>query len=372
MLRNLTDVLSIDFRGNDIEDIESESFSECTKLEKIDLMENRLEKITKHIFSGNFGELQEINLSFNVIIAIESGSFDKLSSLKSIDLSSNCIRHLHSDLLKKCEDLKSVRLNHNDIIKIEFNLFNSKAHLKLLDLSHNQLDFIPEFEMKGIRRYVMSHNNITLLDLNYESRERRKLASIERLTVAFNNISLCAELREMRDDITHLDVSHNAITDLSEFPLLLNLEVLNLAHNNVSKFAMDDFDEKFPSLRALNISSNRGFDCGDYRFIRSYLSHIALSIDANFTHHCNIHNDYDDYYDLDINSRHHHQVELTADEIIQQLKLNRTLLIILLSAIIIIAIIHTTFLLYQHLHKKTKANKREKLKEKLLIENIEL
>lgn len=373
MLRNLTDVLSIDFRNNHIEDIENESFFECRNLEKIDLMENRLVKITKHIFNGNFEELQEINLSFNAIIAIESGSFDKLSSLKSIDLSSNCIRHLHSDLFKKCEDLKSVRLHHNEIIKIEFNLFNSKAHLKLLDLSHNQLDFIPEFEMKSIRRYVMSHNNITRLDLNYESRERRKLATIERLTVAFNNISLCAELREMRDDITHLDVSHNAITDLTEFPLLLNLEVLNLAHNNVSKFAMDGFDEKFPSLRALNISSNREFDCGDYRFIRSYFTHIALAVDANFTHHCSIHNDYDDYYDLDINSRHHHhQIESTADEIIQQLKLNRALLIILLSAVVIIAIIHTTLLLYQHLYKKSRTIKREKLKEKLLIENIEL
>jgi Leucine-rich repeat (LRR) protein len=371
MLRNLTDVLIIDFRANDIEEIESESFSECTKLEKIDLMENRLAKITKHIFSGNFEELQEINLSFNAIIGIESGSFDKLSSLVSIDLSGNCIRHLHSDLFGKCKDLMSVRLHHNDIIKIEFNLFSSKAHLKLLDLSHNHLDFVPEFEMKSIRRYVVSHNNITLLDLNYESRERRKLASIERLTVAFNNISRCAELREMRDDITHLDVSHNAITDLTEFPLLLNLEVLNLAHNNVRKLAVDDFDEKFPSLRALNISSNRNFDCGNYRFIRSIFTHIALAVDGNFTHHCSIDNDYD-YYDLDMNARHHQPAESRTDEIVRQLKFNRTLLIILLSAIVIIAIIHTTFLLYQHLHRKSKANKREKLKEKLLIENIEL
>lgn len=371
MLRNFTELLSVDFQSNDIEDIESESFSYCTKLEKIDLMENRLAKITKRIFSGNFGELQEINLSFNVLIAIESGSFDKFSNLKSIDLSDNCIRHLHSDLFKKCEDLKHVRLHHNEIIKIEYNLFNSKAHLKLLDLSHNRLNFIPEFEMKAIKRYLMSHNNITRLDLNYESRERRKLASIERLTVAFNNISLCAELREMRDDIIHLDVSHNAITDLNDFPQLLSLQVLNVAHNNISKLSMDDFDEKFPSLRALNISSNSGFDCGDFRFIRIVLSHIALSVDANFTQHC-IHNDYDDYYDAADLTHHHHSIDSTADEIVRQLKLNRTLLIILLSAVIIIAIIHTTFLLYQHLRSESKAIKHTKLKEKLLIENIEL
>lgn len=365
MLRNFTELLSVDFQSNDIEDIESESFSSCTKLEKIDLMENRLVKITKHIFSGNFDELQEINLSFNLLIGIESGSFDKLSNLKSIDLSDNCIRHLHSDLFKKCEDLKFIRLHNNEIIKIEFNLFNSKAHLKLLDLSHNRLDFIPEFETQAIKRYVMSHNNITRLDLNYESRERKKLARIERLTVAFNNISLCAELREMRNDIIHLDVSHNAITNLNDFPLLLSLEVLNIAHNNISKLTMDDFDEKFPSLRALNISSNSGFDCGDYRFIRSSLSHIALSVDANFTHHC-VHNDYeDDYFDAADPTRHHHKI-------VRQLKINRTLLIILLSSVLIIAIIHTTFLLHKHCRSKSKAIKHTKLEEKLLIENIEL
>lgn len=369
MLRNFTDILSIDFRSNEIEDIEKESFFECTKLEKIDLMENRLAQITKHIFSGNFGELQEINLSFNAIIGIESGSFDKLSSLKSIDLSSNCIRHLHSDLFKKCNDLKFVHFRHNEIIKIEFNLFESKAHLTLLDLSYNHLDFIPEFEMKTIRRYNLSHNNITLLDLNYNSRERRKLAKIEQLTVAFNNISLCAEMREMRDDITHLDVSHNAITNLDDFPLLANLEVLILAYNKISQITV--LDAKFPSLRALNISSNSGFECKHYQDLRNNFPHIALMVDVNLTHHCNI-DDYD-YYDLETIRHHHQSITASTDEIVQQLKLNRTLLIILLSTIIIFAIIHTTFLLYQHLHSKSKAIKRTKLKEKSpLIENIEL
>lgn len=380
MLRNFTDVLSIDFRSNDIEDIEKESFFECTKLEKIDLMENRLAKITKHIFSGNFGELQEINLSFNAIVAIEPGSFDKLSNLKSIDLSSNCIHHLHSELFKRCQDLRNVYLQHNDLIKIDSDLFNSKAHLNLLDLSHNRLDLMPEFEMKSIRRYVLSHNNITRLDLSYESRERRKLAAIERLTVAFNNISHCAELREMRDDITHLDVSHNAIIDLSDFPLLLNLEALNLALNNLTELSLDDFDEKFPSLRSLNISSNTELDCGDYRFLRSYLTHIALSVDANFTHHCRAHNDqiythvgehFGDYYDSAV-IRHQNSIDMTVDEIIQQLRLNRLLLITLLSAVVIIAIIHTTFVLYQRFQCKSKAIKHTKLKGKLLIENIEL
>ena len=376
MLQNFTNALaSIDFQSNSIEDVENESFSKCTKLEKIDLMENRLEKITRDIFSGNFDELHEINLSFNAIESIETGSFDKLSNLKSIDLSSNCIQHLSSDLFKNCESLKHVHLDRNEIAKIELNLFSAKTHLKLLNLSHNRLNFIPEFHMKSIKQYVLSHNTIEVLDLSYEPRGRKKLASIEQLNVAFNNISMCAKLHEMRDDIIHLDVSHNVITTsvFNDFPSLANLEVLNIAHNNITALTLDELDEKFPSIRAINISLNSGFDCDSYKFIRSYFSHISLTVDANFTHHCTIHNiDYYDYHEM---IRHHHQNALdspSVDEILWQLKLNRSLLIILLSVTVIIVIILAKFSLYQRFLNKCKAIKATKSKENLLVENIEL
>lgn len=365
ILRNFTDILSIDLRSNLIDDIESGSFVANTKLEKIDLMGNRLVRITKHIFSGNFRELQEINLSFNAIVGIETGAFEKLVNLKSIDLSGNCIRHLHSDLFKRCEELREVNLHNNDIIKLPFNLFSVKAHLKVLDLSHNHFHSIPDFETNSIGHYDLSFNNITHFDLNYENDgRRRKLARIETLTVAFNRISLCLELREIRDDIVHLDLSHNEIIELSHFPQLPNLKMLNLAQNNISKLIpyADDFDNKFPSLRVLNITLN---DCADYRFMRSNFPHISLSLDANFTRHCsNIHHD-DNPDEMQKRS-----IDLNiANEIFRQLKLNNLLLIILLSAIIIIAVIHTTFVLYKHFRTVHVAMIK---RGKSLIENIEL
>lgn len=366
MLRNFSDIHSIDLGSNLIDDIESGSFVANTKLEKIDLMGNRLVKITKHIFHGNFRELQEINLSFNAIVNIETGVFEKLVNLKSIDLSGNCIRHLHSDLFKRCEELREVNLHNNDISKVAFNLFSVKAHLKVLDLSHNHLDFIPAFESRSIGHYDMSFNNITHFDLNYESggRRRGELARIETLTVAFNRISLCLELREMRDDIVHLDMSHNEIIELSHFPQLPNLEVLNLARNNISELIpyADDFDNKFPSLRVLNITLN---DCADYRFMRSNFPRISLAIDANFTHHCSkiLHDDNSD-------EMQQRSIDLKiANEIFRQLKLNNLLLIILLSGIVIIAVIHTTYVLYKHFRSVHVAMIK---RGKLLIENIEL
>lgn len=129
MMKNFSGIFSIDLRANEIAEIEDESFAENTKLEKIDLMLNRLTKITKKLFSGNFDDLQEINLSHNLLTAIEMGSFDKLLHLESIDLSCNCLRHVHADVFKKNPELQQVYLQSNDIEKISTDLFNSKTDL---------------------------------------------------------------------------------------------------------------------------------------------------------------------------------------------------------------------------------------------------
>jgi hypothetical protein len=350
--------------------MKSGSFAKSSKLEKIDLMENRMASIKKRTFSGDYRKLSEINLSFNAIIGIESGSFDGFVNLRSIDLSSNCIRHLHSDLFRKCEELRQVHLHNNDIVKIEFNLFYAKAHLKLLDLAQNHLNFIPAFEMRSIKHLDMSHNNLTSFDLNYPSGERGRVARVERLTVAFNRIHHCVELRSMRDDIMQLDASNNEITKLSHFAQLPSLEILNIAHNNISKLKPNEFDEKFPCLRTLNLTSNAFIRCADYQFLRSNSPHIALTIDANFTHRCFDNSNFDDNNESDINHHRYSLIESSVvDEIFRQLKLNRLLLITLLSVIIICVIILTTFLLRQRVWE---ALKQTKIKEKLLIENIEL
>ncbi|CAG9804119.1 unnamed protein product [Chironomus riparius] len=363
MLKNISSIQSIDFQSNEITEIENGSFTMNGKLDKIDLMENHLTKITKHIFSGNFHELQEINLSFNAISAIESGSFDRLVNLVSIDISSNCITHLHSDLFKKCSDLRQVFLSSNRIIKIGSHLFNIKTELNILDLSFNNLEMIPKFKIKSIKHLDMSHNNITELDLNHESsHERKKLANVEELSVAYNAITKCVKISEMRNDIVRLDLSHNQINDMNDFPILLNMEVLQLSHNNLSSLSVYKFRERFPSLKALNISENK-IDCEEYHVLHNSYSRLAISVDTHFAYQCinisgSINNEMEVMNTLQSNSH----------EILRQLKLNRTFLIVLTSIFAVLIIIPITFLLYYYRRYDTV----KYMKGENLIEQIEL
>lgn len=365
MLKKFSLIYSIDLQNNEITEVEDETFSENTKLEKIDLKENRLTKIAKKVLYGDFEDLQEINFSYNMLVSIESGSFDKLPFLESIDLSFNCLKHLHSDLFKKSPEMKQVYLHDNDISKIENDLFNSKTDLKLLDLSRNKLDFIPKFEMKGVKHFDLSYNAITILDLNYDALEKKKSVSVAELVLAFNQISECSELEERRTDILHLDLTGNIIESLNDFPSFLNLEVLILANNNISDLNLHNFEERFPSLKVLNFRENP-IDCFDYRYVRNNLQSLVVAADTSIIHRCH-HNststnteEFEDYEDAII-----HEIRMKNRDIVKHLILNRSLLVILLSSFFVCSMVSTIFLLKYRvkLMKRAKGN---------LIDQIEL
>lgn len=367
MLQKFPGLYSIDLRNNEIAEVEDEAFSDNSKLEKIDLMENRLTKITKKVLAGDFEDLQEINLSYNMLASIEIGSLDKLPQLESIDLSCNCLKHLHSDVFKKNPEIRQVYLSDNEINKVESDLFNSKTDLKLLDLARNNLDFIPNLEMKHIKHLDLSTNKITLLDLNYESHEKKKSASIAELILAFNQISECSELEERRTDILHLDLSNNSIQNLDDFPSFLNLEVLILASNNLTDLSLHNFEERFPSLKVLNFRENP-IDCFDYRYVRNNLQSLVVSADSSIIHRCHSNsssaandNELDDYEVVIIN-----EIRKETHKTLTQLKQNHLLIAILLSAFFIYITVSVVFMLIKYRIKLTKRAKKS------LIDQMEL
>jgi Leucine-rich repeat (LRR) protein len=377
MLKNSSNVLIIDFQCNEITEIEDGSFGDKRKLEKIDLMGNRLTRITKDIFSGNLAELREINLSFNNINGIESKSFEKFSNLISIDLSHNFIKHVHSKLFEKSKYLRKVFIHHNMLLKIECNVFYHDTKLKRLDVSYNNLNYIPQFEIGSIRHYDISYNNITELNLNYDRHVITKIGEIEELKVANNQINKCVKLHRTRTDIIHLDIEHNELNNFNELPYLLNLEYLQLSHNNISKLCLNSFEERFPSMRTLNISVN-SLSCMEYQNARNILPHIAIIVDMNLSYQCHNNDSTIDHDDNDadvakLDSKIMSVIQTSYDEIVWQLKLNRLLFIIfILSLFIMFVTIRAFILLHRHNHcryccwcaiKQTKGN---------LIEQIEL
>lgn len=365
MLKTFEGIFAIDFQSNEIVDVEEKAFSANKKLEKIDLSRNRLNKITKKMFDGDFDDLQEINLSSNLIENIASGAFDQLSKLESVDLSCNLLKHLHSDVFKKSSDLREVYLQGNEIAKIAHDAFSSKTELRILNSADNQLTVIPELELKKVSRFDLSSNKITKLDLNYAN-EKKKSASIVELILSFNQISECVELEERRTDILHLDVSHNELEHLDDFPSFLNLQTLILANNNLSDLSLHNFEERFPSLKVLNIR-HTSVDCQDYKYVRHRLESLIVTVEAEIVLRCQRNNGSATDYDViaDYEGEIINEIRSKNSEIVKQLITNRSCLLVLMSMFAACAMAFTYFAL-QHrikLMKRAKGN---------LIDQIEL
>lgn len=357
IFETFSDLKVLDFQDNVITEIEDGIFSRNTALEKIDLMANYLRKV-KFFQPGDFPALEEINLSRNLIEFIEPGSFDKMPQLETIELSQNCLRLLTPDLFKKNPSLRTFFAGSNELENIAYNIFNSKTELKILNISANNLSFVPELELTKVQHFVLSHNKITLLDLNYDTREKKKSADVVELVLTFNQISDCVELEERRTDIMHLDLSHNVLTDLHDFPSFLNLEVLILAFNNIGDLSLHDFEEKFPSLKVLNLRENP-VECSDYRYIKNNLQSIILNVDSANVHRCQANktltndDEYSDYEDLMAK-----EFRTIGRNLMKQLVYNYSLLLALLVILVVCLIILT---INQVLAWKSTLNTKESL-----------
>lgn len=367
MFEKFTGIYAIDLSSNGIEEIENETFAKNAKLEKINLMENNLRKVSKHLLTGEYSDLQEIDFSYNVIASIDAGSFDKVLQLETIDLSFNCLKHLHSDLFKKNPELRQVLLRENEIFRISSEIFNSKADLKVLDLSKNELETVPEFLTKKIKHFDLSFNRLTILDLNYDSNEKKKCASISELVLSFNLISNCVESSDRRTDIVHLDLSHNAIESMDDFPSFLNLEVLILAKNNISDLSLHNFEDRFPSLKIFNIYDNP-ISCEDFRYIRNHLqSSLVVATDSNLAHRCHRNNsEVDEFFEDEYEDSIVKEIRIYNHKIIDILKVNQSFLVVILLAFSSCLLVFVVVLVRFYLKKLAKPTKKS------LLEEIEL
>ena len=339
---------TIDLSFNKITEIEDKSFEKNTKLENLKLQGNKLMKISKDLFSGEFNELTDLDLSFNGISSIEESAFNNLVALIVIDISQNCLKHLPSELFRKNIQLTHVDLTYNEIKHIDSDLFSSKVELEFIDLAHNQLNYVPNIAVKTIQSLILSHNQIKVLDLNFDLAQKKKSAQIEQILLESNEMEEIIELNEKRFDIRHLDLSNNSLTDFSTMPDLINLRFLSLHNNSLTELDLHDFKSKFPFLNHLDVQQNN-INCQDYRYLNENFDNLLFFADSSIRVRCHNITDTDDYESQIINEIRHN-----TQSVIEQLRTNQNHLVLLLSGMIVILIGFCIILIKQQYKKPSK------------------
>jgi Leucine-rich repeat (LRR) protein len=112
--------------------------SACRSLQTLNLSRNALTKVS----IDNLTSLQYLDLSANLLAAIEPTLLRNKSNLSDLLLACNRISVINKDLLNQLGELRRLDLSHNDISDIENDALNELSNLQILDLSFNRIHIV--------------------------------------------------------------------------------------------------------------------------------------------------------------------------------------------------------------------------------------
>jgi Leucine-rich repeat (LRR) protein len=330
VIANLKDLGYIYLKGNYIDRLPTDKFSQRKTLEDLDLADNGITALT-NLFGGSIAvkdlkldsnaidsipmnvfkglSCVRLNLSNNKIHTINDRAFFTLSnSLEYLDLGNNKLASI-SRGIKLLKKLKHLYLSNNRITTVTEDSFaNVSQSLRSLSLSGNYLRFIPSsslYHLKKLNRLNLGYNRISgPLATNYEewgetldtlllmgNRITRikggsfdHLHRVKELSLAFNEIDVLDEtcFEPMSKTLESLDIGFGFRPEaFPETPLkpLTSLVWLALDNNRIKTLTRTTL-YSFGNLQYLNLDGNRITELPEFFFhsgIHKNLKDIRLS-----------------------------------------------------------------------------------------------
>ena len=242
---------------------EEKALKEFNKTFKLDLKDNKIEKLdlNSHIGCDSYIEeltkiklnnLKELSIGFSLFSKMEIFSKMKLDKLELLDLGYNSITDLNPLSKVKYNNLKKLNLYNNKIQNIK-GLDTAKfPQLEMLTLGCNQISDISllyRMNYKNLKKLDFQHNNITDITVF----EKVKFELLENLDLSDNKISLIDGLDKANmKKLKVLDLSNNDISDVKQFGKISNLINLKTLCVKGPKITEEKFSEIFSYLTLKN------------------------------------------------------------------------------------------------------------------------
>ncbi|RNA39678.1 insulin-like growth factor-binding complex acid labile subunit [Brachionus plicatilis] len=223
----------LDLSYNMIDALDEETFAPLENLTRLDLTFNKIKSLPRSAFK-NLKKLLLLNLSDNDIVTLENGCFDGLDNLMQLSLSNNGIESLDTDYFVNLKNLKNLILDRNFLKVIHPACFKGLEKLRLLDLNSNLIEKIVAKSFCHC-----PYLNVLFLQDNCLSKLGRfifkDLQILTSLNISKNRLAFVGETTFIDlINLRELDLSRNKLTEISEKVLLPleNLRYLNLKFNN--------------------------------------------------------------------------------------------------------------------------------------------
>lgn len=260
----LANLKILDMSNNRLTFLQNDCFRKMRHLKLLNLQDNKLEKLSRHMFRGEYTpELESVHLSFNSIEEIDSQTFHDIRTLKYIYLDDNLIKKIGKTAFSNLENLEYLSLEGNNIRFLEYEAFQNIPKIRHLDLSFNELTNLnlDAFEQVGALSSLKidaSHNKMASLSMNNGSRWL-SYSSIKMIDFSYNNISIISSdyFESLGSSLIHLWFSHNNLLNVSAntFSRMPQLQLLDFSHNHIMLIDPEAFRET-GNLRSIDLSYN--------------------------------------------------------------------------------------------------------------------
>ncbi|KAL6444718.1 hypothetical protein ACFW04_002054 [Cataglyphis niger] len=223
----LTELNNLNLHNNLLEELPSEIGS-LHKLKVLNISDNKLKNLPPQFYM--LEELCELYIKNNHISILDS-KIGNLIMLTCMDLSYNNLSKLPIGMGYLVR-LITLNLSHNMIKELPPDITNMRS-LKILDMSFNQMEILPPLgELRKAEKIMLQSNNL---------KKFPDISGCSALTVLHldnNNIlEIDSQCLETAGYLKKLTLQNNKIEVIPEEIIkLINLEVLDLSHNNISLY----------------------------------------------------------------------------------------------------------------------------------------
>ena len=262
MFDGLPNLYQLNLDGNhDLQTIQSGAFNGLANLRKLDLDRSALTSLQPGAFHGLYN-LRELTLTRAQLASLPEGAFDGLSKLADLVFTSEPLTRVTPGAFRGLSSLEYLVFNATSIEMLPPNVFEGLQSLDNLILRyHDRLTTLPPGVFNGLPKLTyldILENGLTSLPNGLfdalPSLQRLYVADVEEWTIEpgmFNDLSNLEWLivpnngLAMLDDgalrglsgLEVLNLSRNAISDISALSTLTNLQVLHLNINSISNVA---------------------------------------------------------------------------------------------------------------------------------------
>ncbi|KAB0802187.1 hypothetical protein PPYR_04373 [Photinus pyralis] len=285
IFRDLTSLRTLELSHCHIQHLPYDAFYSLKNLTAINLGMNEFETLPANTFAKST-LLETIKMENNPHLqSLPDYLFVNLKLLKTVGLKRCKLNFLPENLFAECTSLQNVSLGHNELKTIPENIFKDLSKLENLDLSDNDIQNLPEkvfHSLENLKRLNLANNKLTtivsklffgLLSLEIINLSNNQLVSIQRYS--FQRLTILKEI----------DLSHNYLvlkenfTTVSPFNDNLQLEKVDLSHNNITRISDDWIISKI-HLREIDFSHNQ-IDNINFRYLITVSPRLQIDLSKN-------------------------------------------------------------------------------------------